>query len=214
MLVAVLGLLVSASDGLGPVLRQEGFAVRPPRGFRMGRMDLFLGTRAGAVSISPAAQRYLSAALIDGEGEDAASLLFSVIDAPFAAGPSARDALSTAAVRHFRDELGQPFELERADVRGGRVEVLGSIRQGSQLRRVLVAAWPAAPRHVVAVASAPSGRWPELSGVLGESLDSFRLEGTPVGPPARLGWALAALVASALMVSIGLWRRRRAARGF
>lgn len=213
MLHAVLGLLLSAADGLGPALRQEAFSVRPPRGFRMARMDLFLGTRAGAVSVAAGAQRYLGAALIDGEGEDAASLLFSVVDAPFLAGPSARDALSTAAVRHFRDELEQPFELERADVRGGRVEVLGSIRQGSQLRRVLVVAWPGEPRHVVAVASAPSGRWPELSPVLAESLDTLRLEAVPVGPSPRLRWAFAALIASALMVSIGLWRRRQAARG-
>ncbi len=213
MRLVVLGLVVLASDALGPALRQDGYTLRPPRGFRMARMDLFLGTRAGAVSVAPGAQRYLSAALIDGEGEDAASLLLSVVEARYAAGPSARDALSTATVRHFRDELGQPFELERADVRNGRVEVLGSIRQGSQLRRVLVAAWPAEPRHVVVVASAPSGRWADLAPTLAASLDTLRQDPVAAGPSPRLRWAFAALVASLLLVSVGLWRRRQAARG-
>ncbi len=198
---------------LGPVLRQDGFQVKPPGSFRMARMDLFHGTQAGTLSTSPGAPRYLSAALVDGEGEDAASILISVVDATLWLGPSSRDALSTAVVRHLREELGQPFQLERAEVKNGRVEVLGSVRQGSQLRRILVAAWPGESRHVVAICSAPSGRWEALAPVLSDSFDSMKVE--PVSslrPPQRLLWAFAALVAALLLISVGLWRRRQAAR--
>ena len=150
---------------------------------------------------------------MDGEGEDAATILISVIDATLGLGPSSRDDLSTAVVRHLRDELGQPFQLERAEVIRGRVEVLGSVRQGSQLRRILVAAWPGDSRHIVAVCSAPSGRWETLAPVLLESFDSLKVE--PVSTtrlPQRVLWAFAASVAALLLISIGLWRRRQAAR--
>lgn len=199
--------------GLGPVLRQDGFQLKPPRSFRMARMDLFHGTQVGTISVSPSAPKYLSAALIDGDGEDAASLLVSVVDATLSLGPSSRDELSTAVVRHLRDELGQPFQLERAEVRNGRVEVLGSVRQASQLRRILVAAWPGESRHVVAICSAPSGRWEALAPVLSDSFDTMKVE--PVSsprPPQRLLWAFAALVAALLLISVGLWRRRQATR--
>lgn len=212
---AVVLVLLSAdgASGLGPMLRQDGFQLKPPRSFRMARMDLFHGTQVGTISVSPSAPRYLSAALVDGEGEDAASLLISVIDATLSLGPSSRDELSTAVVRHLRDELGQPFQLERAEVTRGRVEVLGSVRQGSQLRRILVAAWPGEARHVVAVCSAPSGRWDSLAPVLAESFESLKVE--PVSssrPSQRLLWAFAASVAALLLISVGLWRRRQAAR--
>lgn len=214
MLTALVLLCLGAGEGLGPPLRQDGYTWRPPQAFRMARMDLFHGTRAGTVTPSPAAGRYLSAALLDGEGEDAASLLVSVVEASFGLGPSSRDVLSTAAVRHFRDELGLAFALERADVVAGRVEVLGSIRDGSQLRRVLVVAWPAELRHVVLVASVPSGRWDALRPVLSQSLDTMRLEAaTGPGPSRRLRYAFAALVGALLLVSIGLWHRRRSVRG-
>jgi hypothetical protein len=210
---SAVALLLLSADGLGPVLRQDGFQMKPPRNFRMARMDLFHGTQVGTISLSPAAPRYLSAALIDGDGEDAASILISVVDATLSLGPSSRDDLSTAVVRHLRDELGQPFQLERAEVTNGRVEVLGSVRQGSQLRRILVAAWPGDSRHVVALCSAPSGRWEAMAPVLSESFDSLKVE--PVllpRPPQRLVWAFAALVGAALLISVGLWRRRQAAR--
>ena len=210
---SALVLLLLCADGLGPVLRQDGFQMKPPRSFRMARMDLFHGTQVGTVTITPSAPRYLSAALVDGEGEDASSILISVIDATLSLGPSSRDDLSTAVVRHLRDELGQPFQLERAEVTNGRVEVLGSVREGSQLRRILVAAWPGDARHIVAICSVPSGRWEALAPVISESFDSMKVE--PVSsprPPQRLLWAFATLVAAALLISIGLWRRRQAAR--
>lgn len=204
-------LVLSGAGTLGPALRQDGFQLRPPAGFRMARMDLFHGTQVGAVS--PGGSGYLSAALVDGDGENAASLLIAVADTPFSLGPSARDTLSTAVVKHFNDTLAQPFSLERAELVGGRAQVLGSIRQGSQLRRVLVAAWPGEGRHVVAVASVPSGRWDELAPQLSESFDSFRPDVSGgARPPPQLMWGFAALAAALLLISIGLWRRRQAAR--
>jgi hypothetical protein len=213
MVRVVLLLLLVAPDPLGPVVRQDGFQFRPPQAFRMARMDLYHGTRVGSVARSATSGRYLAAALIDGDGEDAASLLFSVVEETVVLGPSSRDEFSTAVVRHVHDELGQPFQLERAQVTNGRVEVLGSIRQGSQLRRILVAIWPGEGRHLVAMASAPSGRWDELAPSFDASFDSLREESSvSARPPQRYVWAFVALLAALLMISIGLWRRRQAAR--
>lgn len=209
MLTAVALLVVSGANTLGPPLRQDGFQLRPPANFRMARMDLFHGTQVGAVG----GPGYLSAALVDGDGENASSLLLAVVDTSLSLGPSSRDTLSTAVVKHFNDMLAQPFALERAEVVSGRVQVLGSIRQGSQLRRVMVAAWPGDGRHVVAVASVTSGRWDELAPQLAESFESLRVEAPVTArPPRQLVWAAAALAASLLLVSVGLWRRRQAAR--
>jgi hypothetical protein len=213
--ITLLALL--SADSLGPPLRQDGYQVRPARAFRMARMDLFHGTRAGSVSATPSAPRFLSAALIDSDGEDAATMLISVIEAPLSFGPSARDELSTAVLRHFRDELGMPFALERAEVVGQsavRVEVLGSVRQGSQLRRILVAAYQGELRHVVVFFSVPSGRWDELKPALEESLETLRVEpALERGPPRQWRWAFAALLGSLLMLSFGLWKRRQARLG-
>lgn len=205
--------LTATPDALGQVVRQDGFQFRPPQAFRMARMDLFHGTRAGSIARSAAAQRYLAAALIDGDGEDAASLLFSVVEETVVLGPSSRDEFSTAVARHFTDELGQPFQLERAQVNDGRVEVLGAIRQGSQLRRILVAIWPGEGKHLVAVASAPSGRWDELAPAIKACFESLKEDPTvSARPPQRYVWAFVALLAALSMISIGLWRRRQAAR--
>ncbi len=204
---------LSAVELLGQPLKQDGYQLRPPRDFRMTRMDLFHGTRVGGVSAAGDAPRFLSAALVDGEGEDAASMLFSVVEAPFALGPSARDELSTSTVRHFRDELGLKLALERADVVDGRVEVRGSVREGSQLRQLLVVAWPGEGRHTVAIISAPSGRWQALEAPLRESLATYRAEPLAAsGPPRQWLFAFLALVGALLLTSFGLWRRRRGLR--
>lgn len=207
VLLASLGAL----ELVGPPLKQDGYQLRPPRDFRMARMDLYHGTRVAAVSKAPSASRYLSAALMDGDGEDAATLMVAVVDEPLALGPSARDEASTAVLRHFRDELELPFVLERADVRtgtGARVEVLGSVREGSQLRRILVAAWPGEVRHVVVLFSVPSGRWESLKAAIDESLDTVRPDAAP-GPSRSWRWAFATFIAALLALSIGLWRRRQ-----
>ena len=92
-------LLLSAAP-LGPVLRQDGFQMKPPSSFRMARMDLFHGTQAGTISSAPGATRYLSAALVDGEGEDATSILISVVDAPlWMVAPDARRRYSSIQYR-------------------------------------------------------------------------------------------------------------------
>ncbi|MFT3708301.1 MAG: hypothetical protein QM817_11665 [Archangium sp.] len=213
VVIAMLLLLAASPDALGQVVRQDGFQFRPPAAFRMARMDLFHGTRVGSVARSSASQRYLAAALIDGDGEDAASLLFSVVEETVVLGPSSRDEFSTAVVRHVHDELGQPFQLERVQVTDGRIEVLGSIRQGSQLRRILIAIWPGEGRHLVAMASAPSGRWDELAPLIDASFDSLKEDPSiSARPPQRYVWAFVALLAALSMISIGLWRRRQANR--
>lgn len=215
MSTTLLLVALAAADALGPPLRQDGYQVRPPSSFHMARMDLFHGTHAGSVSSLSAAARYLSAALLDRDGDDAATMLISIIEAPLALGPSSRDELSTAVLRHFREDLSMPFVLERAEVQGQsspRVEVLGSVRQGSQLRRVLVAAYPGELKHVVVLLSVPAGRWDDLKPQLKASLDTLRLELTSAGPPRQWRWAFAALMASLLALSMGLWRRRQARR--
>ena len=176
----------------------------------MARLDLFHGTRVGSVGGSS----YLAAALLDGDGEDAASLLLSVVETPLSIGPGVRDALATQVVAELKNELDQRFVLERADVvPNQRVEVRGSIRAGSQARQVLVAAFPGETRHTVAIFSVPTGRWDELRAVIADSLDSYRAEPVSNQAPSRR-WALAfaSLLAAGFVVSIGLWRRRRAAR--
>lgn len=198
-------------EGLGAPLKQGGFTIRPPRGFRMARMDLFTGTRVGAISSSPSFGRWLAAALVDADSEEAASMLIGVVEAPFAVGPGARDELSASAVRHFNEELGLKLAMERAELSSGptpHVRVLGSVRQGSQLRRVLVAAFPGEGRHLIVTFTAPSGRFESLEHVFSESLESVRSDAPSSAAGRTLAWAALALVGSLLAASIGLWRRR------
>lgn len=212
--VSLLVLMTAADPDLGAPLRQGGYVIKPPRGFRMARMDLFTATRVGAVAPAGAPARWLAAALVDSDSEEAASMLVAVVEAPFAVGPGARDELSASAVRHFNDELGLKLAMERAELSAGpapHARVLGSVRQGSQLRKVLVAAFPGEARHLVVTFTAPSGRFDALEKTFGESLDSVRSE-TPSSAAGRtLAWAALALVGSLLAASIGLWRRRKAA---
>jgi hypothetical protein len=205
--------VLDAGDQLGPPLRQDGYSIRPPRAFRLTRMDLFHGTRATGVGARESVSRYLSAALIDGDGEDAASMLVSVLDEPFRLGPNARDDASTSVTRHLRDELGLTFSLERADVTtaaAARVEVRGSVREGAQLRKVLVALYPGETRRTVVLFSVPSGRWDALTPAITESLESMRPDAAS-GPSRSLAFAFALLIAAGLLASVGLWRRRQAA---
>lgn len=206
LLALVLALSTGQADDLGSALRQDGYRLRPPEGFRMARMDLFHGTHAGVVSGGDAA-RYLSAALMDGDGEDAATMLVGVVEAPLTFGPSARDEAATAVLRHFRDRLELPFVLERADAKGTRVEVLGSVREAGQLRRILVAFWAGEPRHVTVLVSAPSSRWEGLAAAIAASLDTMRP--TTQRPARAWSWAFASVVAALLVASVGLWRRRQ-----
>lgn len=213
MSTLVLLVTLSGAGSLGPVLRQDGYQIRPPWGFRMRPMELFHGTRAGAVSVVPEARRALSAALSDGAGEEASTMTITVSEVALALGPSARDELSTAVVRHLRDELALPLALEGAAVVGDsspRVQVLGSIKRGSQLRRVLVAAFPGEPRHAVVLVSVAAGRWELERPTLEASLETFRLDEPPGGPSRAWRWALMMATASLLGGSVWLWSRQLA----
>jgi hypothetical protein len=214
MVPVALILLAAAPELLGPPLRQDGYTFKPPQGFRMGRMELFHGTRAGAITDRAEAQRWLSAALIDGEGEDAASLLVSIVERPFVAGPGTRDELSVATVRHFADALGMKLQLERVSLPTGapeRIELFGAMRQGSQLRNVEVVAFTGRPRHVVLIASAPSGRFGLLQPALAASIESFRFDAPALtDTPRTIAAAAALILLAALTFSVGLWRSVRA----
>lgn len=205
-------------EGLGTTLRQDGYSIRPPSGFRMARMDLFRGTRVGAVAATPYAPGWLSAALVDGEGDDAATVLVSVVEGSLLITPAAREDFAAAAVRHFADELGLRLSMERAELINGplpRVEVLGSVRQENQLRRVLVAGMAGEGRHAVVIFTAPSGRWEELWPRLRSSLESFRNEGQAAYVlPRSVAGGVALGVGAALLASVALWRRRKVRERF
>lgn len=215
-MVGHLALLVlcAAPDLLGPPIRQDGYTFRPPRPFHMARMELFHASQALAVGARADSAGALSAALVDGEDENAASLTVTVVDEPFAVGPGARDEFAAQVSRHFRDRLGLEFSLERVELVEGpsrRVEVLGSVRRASQLRQIVAAAWPGDVRHLVMTCSVPSGRWEALSGAIRQSFDTVRLDASgPARGPRNLALAVATLVAALLVASAGLWRRRRA----
>ncbi|MDX2014242.1 MAG: hypothetical protein SFW67_28845 [Myxococcaceae bacterium] len=212
--IVALLVLSAGAELVGPPLRQDGLMVRPPRAFRLARMDLFHGTRVIGEASKEGVSRYLTAALMDGDGEDASSMLVSIVEESLRPGPNARDEAATNVTRHLRDDLGLDFTLERADVvtgPAGRVEVRGQVREGAQLRKLLIARYFGDPRHAVVVFSVPSGRWDALGPALTESLDSVRME-QPSGTPRSLALALAVLVGAALLASVGLWRRRRARR--
>lgn len=205
-----MGAVLAAAEVLGPPVRHEGFSLSPPKAFHMARLDLFHGTHIGSLGGTGT----LAAALLDGEGEDAASLMLIVVEAPFTIGPGVRDTLATSVATEFKNALDLRFVLERADVvPNQRVEVRGSVRAGSQARQILVAAFPGEVRHTVAIFSVPTGRWSELRAPIADSLNSYRVEGASGQVPHRR-WALgfASLLAALLVISVGLWRRRRARR--
>ena len=212
--IAVLLAALPASEWLGPPLRQDGYSVRPPAAFRMARMDLYAGTHVGAISARLEAERFLSAALVDGDGEDAASMLVAVIDSDFVPSAGGRDELSTAVVKHFAESLEMAFALDHAKWQEGRVprvEVLGHIRQGSQLRQLWVTAFEGEGRHTVITFSVPSGKWEALLPAMAASLDSYRVElGSKAVGARGVTWALAALIVSGLLVLIAVARARKA----
>jgi hypothetical protein len=201
------------ASALGVALRQDGYTVRPPQKFRMARMDIFHGTRAGAVASSPTEARWLSAALQNGQNDDASTMMISVVEGSFHVTPAARDEFSTAVVRHFSEELSLRFSMEKAELVAGpasRIEVLGSVRQEGQVRHVLVSAMAGEGRHAAITFSVPSGQWESLYPAIRASLDSFRNEpGASREMTRSVAGAVASGVALALMVSLYFWRKRR-----
>jgi hypothetical protein len=213
LLAAGLAVLQLGAVSLGTELRQEGYLIRPPQAFSLTRMDLFRGTHAGAVSASPGAARSLSAALVDRPGQDAATMLISMVDGSFQATPTTRDEFSTAAVKHFSEGLKLTLSMERSELVEGlapRIEVLGMIRHEGQLRKVLIAGMAGRGRHAVVTFSVPSARWGDLWPELRASLDSFRNESSGSREiPRGLAGAAAGALAGALIASLAMWRRRR-----
>lgn len=217
MYFAVLAMGLSLTQGaLGTELRRDGYGFRPPEGFRLERMARYAGSRVGAVAVDPGEPRFLSAALADGEGLGAATLLVAVVEDSFSASPSARDAFGAAVVRHFERELGLALVPERVERLGepvARVEVLGTVREAGQVRTVLVAGLASEGRHAVVTVSAPAERWEALAPEVRASLETFRMETARVGVVSReVAGAVAGALGGALVVSYTAWRRRQRAR--
>lgn len=208
--------LTTAEPSLGTPLKHDGYTVRPPADFRVAREELFRGTRVGAVALDPRTDRWLSAALMDGEDESAATMLISWVEGGFTPGPSTRDAFATAVVRHFSDELGMKLALETVRVveePAARVEVLGTLRQQEQVRRVVIAAYEGSSKHAVITFSLPGARFDALRPELDASLDTFRIDPTATSGISRgLVGAIAGAALGALLVSVGLWRNRQKKR--
>jgi len=206
--------LLSLTGALGTELRRDGYQFRPPEGFHMVRWEQYAGSRVGAVALEPDAPRVLSAALTDGDGPDAATMLVSVVGRGFSASPSDRDDFASAVMHHYQRELGLQLTPERVERVGGRtprVEVLGTLREAGQVRTVLVAGLASEGEHAVVVVSAPAVRWQALAPRVRASLETFRIEpSNATGPmPRRVLGALAGALAGALVVSYTAWRRRR-----
>ncbi len=205
--------LLLAAAPLGTPLRQDGFTVRPPESFRMMRMGPLQGSWVGVIPGEEGVIGFLSAALVDGEGADAASMLVSVLEGSFESDPPTRDVFSSATVRHFNETLGTPLSLEQVElVREGvrRIEVRGTVRQQDQLRRILVAGMEGEGRYVVITFSVPSGRYEALLPALRASLDSFRADSPPSSKLSRsMAGTAATVLALALFGSWSLWSRRR-----
>lgn len=212
-LAALAASLLLTQGALGSELRKDGYGFQPPEGFVMVRPEPFAGSRAGAVTLEPDRPRFLSAALSDGEGPEAAVLLVSVVEETFSASPSERDDFSAAVVRHFERELGLALTPERVDRRMGpvpRVEVLGTLREAGQVRTVLVVGLASMGRHAVVMVSAPAVRWEALAPQVQASLETFRMEAPAhVGLSNRTTGALAGALAGAMVASYMAWRRRR-----
>lgn len=214
--LALVVVAVAAPPELGTPLRQDGYSVRPPAGFRMSRMDAFGGSRVGAVPYPPGGARQLSVALQEGDGPEAASLLVAVVDGTFVANDRTRDAFSAAAIRHFSEELGMPLALDRAEVIRGvspRVEVRATLKQRDQVRGILVAAMEGEGRHAVLTFSLPSSRFDAELPTLQASLDTFRADRPPASDWTRnLARAAIPFIGLLLFASWWLWRRRQARR--
>jgi hypothetical protein len=206
-------LATSQPDPLGTAVVQDGYSFRPPAAFRMRRLEPFHGTRALTASPVDGAQRFLSAALVDGSEPDAASLMVAVVEAPLSLEPATREALTSALVAHYGEGLGLQLTVESALLREGpspRLEVLGTLRGEEAVRTVLVAVFPGEQRHAVVTVSVPPGRWESLRPVVGRALDSFRMDAPPgVHVPRGLAGAVAGGLLGALLASVALWRQRR-----
>lgn len=208
MRLVLLVVALAAAEPLGPMLHLDGCHFRPPRGFHMARLELFQKSHVGAVSLEKDAPSALTAALVDGEGDDAISLLVSVVESDLL--PSQRDEWSAAVTKHFQERLSLPFELERCRSTHERFDCVGTLSQQGQARRIAVTAFPNDDRHVVMVASVPTARWETFEPVLRESEATFGYDvATASAVPRRALWSVALAAVALFSASVVLWRRRR-----
>jgi hypothetical protein len=200
---------------LGPALHKDGLSFRPPEGFHSIRLDAFRGTRVGV--LVSGGSGLISSVLVDGDDDNAAALFLAIQDGSFTLGPQARDQFGAAVSKHLREELALDFSLERIGVKAGgapRVELVGSIRAGSQLRKILVAGFPGGSKHAILVWSVPSGRWEEFLGGAQASMDTLTLEQHVTSvQESRWAWVTAAAVLLMALFWANLKRRRRSAPG-
>ncbi len=204
--------VLAALSALGPVVKFEGGALRPPAGFRSNSVDLFTGSRA--LTAAPAGVRAsVVAAFVDGDGTDATSIAVAVVDAPFLAGGRDRDDLALHVVRELRDDAEMRFALESVELVAGptaRAEVFGTLKGAGQIRGVLVAAFAGSPRHVTVTASFPLSRAAEAKAALAEAFASFANDDPQRKEPPTWAVGILALALLFLLVgSVALRGRRR-----
>lgn len=202
-------LIALGVTALGTPIVQDGFSFQPPEGFRTDRSGMFHGSEVGAITPEPFdTPRRLALVLRDGEGPDAAVLLVSLIEAPLRATPTTRDALVQNVVQHFA-ELELDIGIQRAALLSDRLEVFATLKEEGTIRSVLVSAVPGEGRHLIFTLSAPPSRFETLLTPLRASLATVRLASPPTSRFSRrvLG-AFAGALAGALIVSLGVWRRR------
>jgi hypothetical protein len=197
----------TATPELGTELRRHGYAFRPPAGFSLMPMERFRGTQVGVVR-GEEGDGLFSAALIDGAGEDAATIWVAEVPGTLEVSPAARDDFSAAVMRHLNQELGLSVAMERSSTTSGpapRIELVGTLRREGQLRRILVAGIAGSGRHLVITASAPADRLDAMMPALSASLDTVVMERRPgmdrssrevlgVGAMGLLGALLASMV--------------------
>lgn len=201
---------VLAAAPLMAPLRLDDFSVRAPASLRRVHDDFVRGSAALAVG-SQGRSRSAVLALVDGDGADALSLVFSQVDTSLELHPGARDEWALAVTRFFREDPSLAFTLEHIELLQGaepRLEAQGTLREGSAIRHVLLAAYPGAGRHLVAVVSAPPTRWASVEADVAATLGSVRLEHPVPTGPRTAAWAALAAASALLVASVGLWRRR------
>ena len=113
-------------------------------------------------------------------------------------------------VAKFRAARRLWAELVREPV--ARIDVLGTVKQQEQVRRILVSALEGDGRHVVVIFSVPSGQFDALAPALRASLDTVRLDAGTPAISRRFAGALTVVFALALFLSWSVWRRRRRLR--
>lgn len=182
-------------------------ALTPPPGFQPVSLAWYRDTRVGQLAAGAGA---LVQAFSDGE----AGMLVRLEGGTWRPSGRAAEESATAVARHVREALGLSYALERAQLKGGRLEVLGTVKSQGAVHRLLVVVFPGEGAHAVAWVSAPEERWEVLRPAVEASLETLRLPrdeepGSGRWLAAGVGTAGCALV---LAAGVLVWRRRPRAR--